>query len=595
MPTRERRLGRHAQAGFTLGQVLILLMVIGGIGFAAMVASRQAQKGTEFRTTAGRLETIEKALIRYVTLNGFLPCPASGLAGDGAPDPVGPVPTVPVTACNFPDGTVDGVVPWLALGQKSEQALDPWGRQVSYRVYGGATGVTRADGLNMWNCNLDASATGSAVTDCTGGSPPPDHPDDFVLNKGLTVRDSPAGTLLNSPAAGSGAAFLLISHGRDGRGATLPGGAILAQPAATGYEFPNADLAVGTDGALSSGNAYIVAAFADDIDNPTADSHFDDVTRRMTIRELADEAGLGPRNHGSPAGPNDVPGAQLSFSDSELPTFVATTDAPGSELAAPTVEIAAADEANTVTFGAAPALSRACLWAPDPWALSGKVVRLFYEFSVALDAGGTNGEGFVTGFLRGDTTVGSNLCGDSGVNLGWRNVGLGTLPSDRFGVEFDTAETTSGGFFDPTDNHLAVDRNDVTHALSAGPRCLVIAPGILTPDPPDGCVEGPSANWLEDGNLNFHMMRVEVADHAGDGCGADEARVTAYLWANGSACTDCDDLTADYAAADADRSVYHCAPAGAAMASVIFGFTAGASANPSTLVVRRFGIGSFDP
>ena len=290
-PDRPAR-GSTREAGFTLLQAAIVMLVLASTAFAAFLATQRSELRGRFTTLRTQMESIEDALVRYVAVNQRLPCPAST-------DPVRtglPTPNAATVACNVPGGTDGGIVPWVALGLSEEDVIDAWGRFITYRVYTGATGTTRAGGINMRDCNTDSTATSAPITDCDAGTPWPDHPDDFVRNKGLTVRDAPTGDFLNDPAAGSGAAFILISHGSNGRGAFLPGlngpsddAQRLAAPPGSSYEFPNSDLTVAADGSPIAGGTYIDAAFDDAVDTIGADTHFDGVLRTMTIRELAEQ------------------------------------------------------------------------------------------------------------------------------------------------------------------------------------------------------------------------------------------------------------------------------------------------------------------
>jgi len=580
------------QAGFVLVQIVAVLGLVAALALATGLLRQQQRLGDAQRQGAEALRQVELALVRYVEANRRLPCPAAYGSGDAAP-------AGPSAACTSPAGGV----PWRTLGLTQAQGLDGWGRYIAYRVFSGPTGVTRADGAAMRNCNLDATPTGSALADCAAGAPPTGAPDDFLLNKGLELRSRPGGPQLNAPAGRTGAAFLLVSYGRDGRGATVPGGGTVGAPPATAYEFPNASTVVAANGRLASGAAYVLAPPASDPDAPLDDTHFDDVVRRMTLQELAQAAGLGPRNHGTPgAGPDDVPGADVDFADLTLAQLPGTAAATQTE--APTIVQGMGAAPTTVEFGSAPGgTSRACLFVAAPLdRTGGRSLRAYLEFSLTADPTNQNGEGFVAGFVPAATPLSPVPCGDPGSSLGWAG---GTLPAARFGVEIDTAYTSTAGFFEPLAsspaaqrrNHVAVLRQGVRHTGADGPACIAAGGGALGPPPapapaPHGCEAGPTSNWLEEGAGNFHQMRIEVAPTGTAGCAAGEARVRAWVFRASAPCVGCTDLSQPFAGT-AERMVQHCAATPAALDNAYFGIGFGRTGgNVSRLIVRRIGLAS---
>ena len=186
------------------------------------------------------------------------------------------------STCN----SADGVVPWKTLAMRREDALDGWGRKISYRVFSGAAGFTQADGVNMTNCNTSlgapinpALAAGSL---CASGVPPPNTPAQFLGARGnmLVVQDM--------ATTRNGNAFVLISHGESGYGAYLAEGAATRTtlPNSSGSEYPNTQ---------ASGTYMILARSSPD--TPVSDaSHFDDVVTYMSISDLAANAKLAARS-----------------------------------------------------------------------------------------------------------------------------------------------------------------------------------------------------------------------------------------------------------------------------------------------------------
>jgi len=271
--------GARAVGGFSLIEIAIVLTLIGILlgGVFGVASDYLAAENREI--TAARLEAIEEALVLYVSRNKRLPCPADGTAAegtaaDGVPDPNGETQT-----CTA--GVQYSVVPWRALGMEPEATRDGFGRRVTYRVYDGADGLTRTDGIDMSECEAAAEDDQPGPIECGTGV----APTEFLESKGLTVED-PDGTAIvdpGSPEAGGGAAFVLVSHGNDGAGAYTRGGTRIAlAPAGQADQRENTDMddtfVLGGLNAAEGTNAY-----------------FDDIVTAPTIHEIASRAGLGPQ------------------------------------------------------------------------------------------------------------------------------------------------------------------------------------------------------------------------------------------------------------------------------------------------------------
>jgi hypothetical protein len=118
-------------------------------------------------------------------------------------------------------------------------------------------------------------------------------PANFVTGRGLSVRSdvAPLGILLMDPAALTGAAYVLISHGENRGGGYDSSGTLQAGTPANGVlEAPNAN---------NQALPVLPAAF---IDAPLNDSddgatRFDDIVSRPTLMTLLVKAGLAPRAH----------------------------------------------------------------------------------------------------------------------------------------------------------------------------------------------------------------------------------------------------------------------------------------------------------
>jgi type II secretion system protein G len=126
-------------SGFTLLEMSVVLIIIGFI-VGALMAPLTAQVEKSRLSEANKdLAEIKEALLGYIVVNGFLPCPDT--TGDGVAD-----------SCANTNSTVStgGNLPWSTLGLKSN---DPWGRPYQYRINNAFSAIF----------NLNTAGSGSGV------------------------------------------------------------------------------------------------------------------------------------------------------------------------------------------------------------------------------------------------------------------------------------------------------------------------------------------------------------------------------------------------------------------------------------------------
>lgn len=178
----------HPSQGFTLVEMAIVMLVVAlllGSGLSVVSTQIDQQKISD---TKKALDEAKEALIGFAasTTPPHLPCPdrtAGAGANDGQEDRVG-------AACAVPEGNL----PWITLGITG---LDAWGHRFRYRV------TTPAFTNNTGPTGIQLSSIGT-----------------------LIVNDNSAGIVTlaqNVPA-------VILSHGKNGWGATSSGGAILPLP-----------------------------------------------------------------------------------------------------------------------------------------------------------------------------------------------------------------------------------------------------------------------------------------------------------------------------------------------------------------------------
>lgn len=286
---------------------------------------------------------------------------------------------------------------------------------------------------------------------------------------------------------------------------------------------------------------------------------------------------------------------------------------------------------------------RTCLWIGASADQKLKIIRSYFEFSIASSKTKSSGSGFTFAAIPAGTEVDATHipCGGSGGYLGYQNAGdQGDMPDEKFAVEWDVQDDGTSGFHDPANNHMAIDRQAVTHngQASEGPKCP--GGGATANELTDAaaCAVGNDTAWFEDGSTNknsneFHPVRVETAYVSSGNCASGGqsfaaspaspyVKVTAYMWGlytRSRTCLKYDDRRPDrcvkysrdvwtapcancksnlgqnYAdiAPNSDSSpiavTTHCVPVTADMDKIHLGWTAGTNSRPITLQIRGFG------
>lgn len=236
-------------SGYTLLEIALVLAVLGVLLGGALSVYTQANDAQKFDATRERLTQIDQAMKRYFAINRYLPCAADGRVADTAAN-MGVEQAVnngtaaaPNMGCTPPQGGAEtlGIVPVRTLGLPPEYAYDAWGRRISYQL---TSNLRHAD--NWLNQSIDGDIDvhkldGSVLTDSTGG-----------------------------------AAYVLVSHGRNGYYAYLADGTQMSIPG--GYTGEDIDNGSGLDGRFtysektasfddvvlfrSKGDVYVTKRFA---------------------------------------------------------------------------------------------------------------------------------------------------------------------------------------------------------------------------------------------------------------------------------------------------------------------------------------------
>ena len=268
------------QTGLYLA-LTVLIVLLFAITMLALQYGKQNtnQQLAQIAGAPDGLAKIEAALKNFVLIQKRLPCPA---------DPANTAGTEAFTGTTATCSQPGGVVPWGSLGLTFNDALDSWGRRVSYRVYFGATGFTLTDGLNASNCNTSTYLT-TFVPVTGAGACAVYHESryaDFLAGKGLSVNDK--------AVVIGGIAYVLISHGSSGYGSyanDFDASHRAPLPNVTSKEYPNTQ--------VPADNTYWKLDASASIITPDSATHFDDVVVYKTASELLDDTKLSGRDWGT--------------------------------------------------------------------------------------------------------------------------------------------------------------------------------------------------------------------------------------------------------------------------------------------------------
>ena len=304
-------------SGFTLIELAIVIALVGLAGAFLLNITGGMRDANNRRNVRTTLDTVDIALANFVAANQRLPCPADGAVASGAAS-AGIEQVAANGACNAAI-LARGVVPWVTLGMSENDATDPWLARLTYRVDPVLARTTAPRLMNMSRC--DPAATGpvgsagecvASVASCTG-SAACTAPSNFLANKGLDVWDGQNGTTgfnqrHNSRAGGTGAAYVVISHGPNGIRAynstgILQQGSMPAHPQNEAPNFNNQAVVL----AATEANVYRDAPPNENpVLQPTPPGpppppqtrfYADDYVSHPSIMTVLGKANLGPRAH----------------------------------------------------------------------------------------------------------------------------------------------------------------------------------------------------------------------------------------------------------------------------------------------------------
>ncbi len=192
---------RRTARGFTLIELTIALFVIALLLGSLLVPLSTQVEQRQIAEAERAIDQVKEALLGFAVANGYLPCP-DAITGAGANDGAEDV------AASGTCTTSDGNLPWATLGTG---AADPWNNRYRYRV--------------------DSSYASRAPAAA------------FTLSSGAGVRvwtNATRTTALTSDDP-NGAVAVILSHGKNGRGAVSVLTGVPNAAAASADEAENTD------------------------------------------------------------------------------------------------------------------------------------------------------------------------------------------------------------------------------------------------------------------------------------------------------------------------------------------------------------------
>ncbi|HAU29201.1 MAG TPA: hypothetical protein DCW68_03715 [Rhodospirillaceae bacterium] len=575
-----------------------VVIAVGAMALLGRTALDQARQETSSRiVTSKDMLRIQDAMRLFVKRNQRLPCPADGAESLYSDNGSTERWTAGYRKCTFASGhdMSYGTLPWRTLGLQPEDALDRWGRRISYRAYDGdgagigsltygedisPTSIKR--GMNFLACakeTLVRDPSQSPTSSFNTTMPPTSHCaqaamtvytndlDNLDLSLPATdpsydatgygwlynefqrqelivpqvgghviigTDDLTSGTEANDyrPALGTGTAYMLISHGENGRGAWQTSGGQNKMPDSTD-ESEN----------VNANTDYIDPGFRA-IHTLNGTQAFDDIVLTVSVENLAKEAGLWISDTYDPDEWSQAMldylesgGGPQYFEDMDFVYFRKSGTAKSDQIS---FNESTSPEENFIDFGSPTTVGTSndgigsevilrnyqsgCVWLDFPFRWTRQTMRAYWEFRVYGGSDSADGYTFVMVPGTTVTTPDDSPCGNSkegalfsysdyvnglippdydpappGYSWPHKPVGtdlgaIGAKPSDprysplyedkfpqrKMGVEFDFY--AYGNIRnDPANNHIAVFRENSN--IHGNRLCSVNAPG----SPPQSC------------------------------------------------------------------------------------------------------------
>jgi prepilin-type N-terminal cleavage/methylation domain-containing protein len=262
--------------GFSLIEIAIVLVIFGFLAVGGVKLLAATVKNKQYIDTRNNIEAVNAALVQFVSREKRLPCPADGTLTNGVNNGVELRTGTTTAICDA--AQLNGVVPWRTLGLIEADVTDGWFNRLTYRI---APELVSSDSMNFSECDPAGTLPCISPATCIGVN-------SALTGKGFTVNNLAAVPVpQTNPSAGTGAAFVLISHGENTAGAYNNNGILVSGSIPPGSaEIANANNRVRQ-------NIY----FADNFNASAAPAYFDDLVYYKTVHSVVGQARLDARSH----------------------------------------------------------------------------------------------------------------------------------------------------------------------------------------------------------------------------------------------------------------------------------------------------------
>jgi type II secretory pathway pseudopilin PulG len=224
-PVRAQRIRAPLQAGFTLAEIAIVLLIVGFLlgGMMSMFSAQTDQR--KWNDTQSQLEAARDAVLGFAIANGRLPCPANSTSAGAevrvvATGVCGAVGNAQDYYGGVVGGTTYGLLPAVTIGYQPVDsqgfALDDWGNRIRYAVSRVTTPSTGTPSANFtYASNMKTNGISYL-------------PNDLVVCASATgIAAGPPGSCgavpTNSVTKQTTVVAVILSSGKNGFGQTAPG------------------------------------------------------------------------------------------------------------------------------------------------------------------------------------------------------------------------------------------------------------------------------------------------------------------------------------------------------------------------------------
>lgn len=271
----------RSKSGFNLIELSIVITIVGFLLYITVRMTSGKAEEEKLAVTQERLNRIEQAITVYYQTFGFLPCPAApSINHDNMnfaleqPSPKTHAGGNRVDDTDVSCGNVDtsggsdpaayiGIVPTRNLRLSNDYTYDGYGRRITYAVSRYCVAADNWSAANTYKC---ADSYPSPIT-TSGGT--------------LEIADSSGTTWMTD--ANSKAAYVIVSHGKNGTGAFKYSGKILGDSSLSPAEGNNSKLNE-TDGTSTA--ASVLYSDMPISDGNINNAYYDDIVRFRTPLQI---------------------------------------------------------------------------------------------------------------------------------------------------------------------------------------------------------------------------------------------------------------------------------------------------------------------